>query len=316
MKKEKFNELVKLSENEGLDFKVQYHDDNEILLHDILCLANSRIDGDRYIIYGVSDDKTLTGVNDKPKHSQADLVDMIRNAKPNRGLFNSVHLEEYAQDGKSFYILTIQNRPDKPFWLKSDFKFKDKCIRAGVVYTRHRDSNTPVTGCASDDEIEQMWRERFCINLPPIERFMTYLESEKWLKASDDSYYCKHFPEFRFKEIHTEVISHRPEMEHIVPPKDRWLPPFWTFDRQNIFKILYRLYYFDMSIEENDIVIWWGDDGRDPLPLPEIIPLQNNEFRWELSKKSLKYKVAKVIAEIHSFNLESKLRETKIDVLD
>ncbi|WP_428835658.1 RNA-binding domain-containing protein [Sphingobacterium ginsenosidimutans] len=44
------------------DFKEIPHDNNAGLLHDILCLANARHKGDRYLIYGVSDPSTGSNV--------------------------------------------------------------------------------------------------------------------------------------------------------------------------------------------------------------------------------------------------------------
>lgn len=190
-------------------------------------------------------------------------------------------------------------------------------MRAGVIYTRNADGNTPIDKSALDDEIELMWRERFCLNLPALQRFSLYLLNEDWIKASDNSYYCEQYPEFRVN------LSSSDHIDQKVPANDRWMPKKWTIGEGIIAVERYRGYYFDMCIVEKDITIWWCDNGREPVPLPRIKSsssnlkeLENAEYNWELSRDSLQYKVANVIAEANSKNLEQILRQTKITILD
>ena len=42
-------------EDEWWDFKREHHHDKADLVHDIICMANSRADRDAYIIYGIED---------------------------------------------------------------------------------------------------------------------------------------------------------------------------------------------------------------------------------------------------------------------
>lgn len=42
-------------EDDYWDFKVKYHTNSANLLHDIICMANNRVDRDAYIIFGVVD---------------------------------------------------------------------------------------------------------------------------------------------------------------------------------------------------------------------------------------------------------------------
>ena len=43
------------TESRYWDFKLQHHENNAELIHDILCLANAEHDGQRYLIFGVED---------------------------------------------------------------------------------------------------------------------------------------------------------------------------------------------------------------------------------------------------------------------
>ncbi len=53
-------------ESEWLDFKREFHSNNAKLLHDILCLSNALYDGDRFIVFGIANDKTIFGVENDP----------------------------------------------------------------------------------------------------------------------------------------------------------------------------------------------------------------------------------------------------------
>lgn len=275
MDKAQFKKLISLGENEGVDFKEYYYDDNVSLIHDVLCMANAKIDGERYIIFGISDDKKLIGLDTPLKHKRNDLIQIFRNANPNRSIFNSLKFKALDLDGQSFAVITIQNRPDKPFFLKANYKHGKKTVRAGVIYTRNADGNTPIDKSALDDEIELMWRERFCLNLPALQKFSLYLLNENWIKASDNSYYCEQYPEFRVN------LSSSDHIDQKVPANDRWMPKNWTIGEGIIAVERYRGYYFDMCIVEKDITIWWCDNGREPVSLPRI----KSPFKFQRIRK-------------------------------
>src|SRR5207237_10051938 len=77
--------LISQKESESLDFKQEFHDNNARLLHDILCLSNSPCEGDRFIVFGVANDKIIHGVeNDPNKKTNADLHDFLRQVHLNK----------------------------------------------------------------------------------------------------------------------------------------------------------------------------------------------------------------------------------------
>ena len=57
-------------EGECWDFKQEWHDSMASLIKDIICFANTVHDEDCYIIFGVADDLTITGMT-KPRKKQA-----------------------------------------------------------------------------------------------------------------------------------------------------------------------------------------------------------------------------------------------------
>ena len=62
------------------DFKRCHHRDKDKLIHDILCLANARHHGNRFIIFGVDnkDFSLHTISSDTGRRTQADIASLFR----------------------------------------------------------------------------------------------------------------------------------------------------------------------------------------------------------------------------------------------
>lgn len=152
--------LISQKESESLDFKREFHENNAKLLHDILCLSNSFNEGDRFIVFGVANDKTVYGVeNDPNKKTNADLHDFLRQVHLNK--IPQIELTLHQVDGHEIGLLRIMNTPKKPYFLRKDFQAAKTNVRAGVIYTRLGDTNIPLNETAPEDHIEIMWKERF-----------------------------------------------------------------------------------------------------------------------------------------------------------
>lgn len=54
-------QLLREPESEWLDFKEKFRENSVKLVHDILCLSNSYAETDRYLVFGVANDKTVEG---------------------------------------------------------------------------------------------------------------------------------------------------------------------------------------------------------------------------------------------------------------
>jgi hypothetical protein len=152
--------IISQKESESLDFKREFHENNAKLLHDILCLSNSFHEGDRFIVFGVADDKTIHGVeNDPNKKTNADLHDFLRQVHLNK--IPQVEFTFHQVEGHEIGVLQIINSPKKPYFIRKDFQDGKILIRAGVVYTRLSDTNIPRNETAPEDHVELMWKERF-----------------------------------------------------------------------------------------------------------------------------------------------------------
>lgn len=324
-----FDKLCKEKESEYLDYKEVAHKFNDDLIHDILCMANSKYPGNKYIVLGVTDSGDRIGLINLIKDHE--LTDFLR-GKFNRSLENTIIVDDISHQGKNFQIITIIKRMDGPFFLVKDFKdskkTKPKSIRAGVIYTRHGSTNTPVDSTASDDEIEAMWRARFALDLPPLERFMTYLDDyENWsCAASGDMYYYTKFPDFRLKL----TVGDQYKFEKI--------PPNYKFLKHNLDPtgnvMLYTvdLVYFDISLKK--VTGYIIDNGRIFIPFPpdsnikypenqfNTNQVKNHIYEWHYTKDSVEYKIGRLKAHfsIHNCKKSSNyfedliLRITKIRI--
>lgn len=174
-------QLVKQKkEGEWWDFKKQHHLNLHDLLHDILCLANVIYDGDRYIIFGVSDDYEITGLSENDvRYTQADIFNFLRTKSFADHKIPTVKLDQILIDGKDLHVLTIRNEDHKPYFLTRDESKRGATVRAGTVYSRMGDSNTPKDGSANPHEVEAMWRQRFGLDKSASEHFINVLSDFK-----------------------------------------------------------------------------------------------------------------------------------------
>lgn len=181
------------------DFKQEHYNNTVDFLHDVICLANARHDGDRYLIFGIGDNATIEGLSSLKK--QADIIDTLRNAHFADDIFPDITLEDIIIDDKNLQILIIKDTTSKPYYLIQEKKDGKKTINAGTIYTRNMDTNTPKNRVASSKDIEYMWKERFGLTQTPLERFKIYLEDfDGWQQNGEISHYTQ-FPEFTIQSL-------------------------------------------------------------------------------------------------------------------
>ncbi len=278
----KLSDLLSEDECEWLDFKQNFHDNNVKLLHDIICLVNAKADGDRYLVFGVANNKNIVGIeNDKNKKKSADIQDLLKQSNFNRipevrlDYGNSKNCHEIA-------ILKILNRPDKPFFLTKDKRNGRDIIRAGVIYTRIGDTNISLKNTAPEDHVELMWRERFGIGLPPLRRMLMLLEQpDEWEKMGGDSYlYHRDFPEYKIiegKELNSNFVEEWSE----------------KFPDPHASSLYVELWYNSTILKRSTFVL--VDGARYMVPLPEPI----SEGKWKISKNSIEYKITNIYTQYH-----------------
>lgn len=197
---EKLLDNLLSSKSEGLwwDFKQKFHDNLFDLLHDITCLANVIHDGDRFLIFGVSDDFEVVGLDsEEDRFSQADVIGYLRQQPYAENNVPTIDIKfvEYAK--KSVAVLSIKNERLKPFYFTKELKYRNKILRAGTVYSRIKDTNTPKDSCANPQDIKAMWLERFGLDLPAAARFKLLLkDTDNWIYNGVNGAYYALDPDF------------------------------------------------------------------------------------------------------------------------
>lgn len=179
------------------DFKKQWHESKEDLLHDIICMANNLENRDAYIIIGVDEEnnfKIHDVCNDPNRKNTQNLVDFLKDKKFAGGIRPSVHIENIEFNNNVIDVIVIENSDKTPFYLTEKFQQ----LRANHIYTRIQDTNTPKDRSADINNIEYLWKKRFHMINTPIEKFGFYLQDkDNWEQSSDENHmYYKLYPEY------------------------------------------------------------------------------------------------------------------------
>lgn len=273
----KLSDLLIEDECEWLDFKQIFHVNNVELLHDIICLVNAKADGDRYLVFGVANDKNIVGIeNDENKKKSAEIQDLLKQSNFNRIPEVRLYYEK-IENSHEIAILKILNRPDKPFFLTKDKQNGKNIIRAGVVYTRIGDTNISLNNSAPEDHIELMWRERFGLGLPPLRRMLMLLDQpDAWEEmGADGCLYHRDFPEYKIiegKELNSNFV-------------EEWSEKFPDPHASSFYVEL----WYNSTILKKSVFVW-VDGARYKVPLPKYI----SKGKWKIRKDSIEYKIASI----------------------
>ena len=269
--------LLQQNECEWLDFKQEFHDNNVKLLHDIICLSNVAVDKDRYLVFGVANNKTIVGIeNDTNRKTSADIQNLLKNSNFNK--IPKVRLDYIKnQNNNEIGVLIIFNKPDKPYFLTKDKRYGKDVLRAGVVYTRIGDTNIPLNESAPEDHIEQMWMERFGINLPPLQRMEKLLDqTDAWEEiGADGNLYHRDFPEYKIVEgekLNSDFV-------------EEWSK---KFPDPHALSFYIEIWHKNTILKK--CVFVWVDGARYKVPLPERIA----DGKWRIKKSSIEFKIAKL----------------------
>ncbi len=294
---------------EGLfwDFKLQHHENRAELIHDVLCLANADHDGPRFLIYGVKDETfELHSIEKSPnRKTQADIVSIFRDnaSKFFQSRTPNLFLREVQVGPNTIDVLVIENQPHKPYYLVESYPC-NRCSRRVAlkhhIYTRVGDTNTPMTDTAPPHEIERMWRERFGLDKPPLERAKGYLgKPESWLPMSEldgigDTYHHEVFPEFvlRVDDANDAKLGCNQE---------------WTrgeVRRDNNSAGYLKLYYHQTLLARAYYVTF--DDNRKSMIVPDLRPRGIGRFYYYLAD-SIEYALQGFWSALHREDHSRKL---------
>lgn len=196
-------------EDDFYDFKESWHDNKAEFLHDILSLANNRTDEDGLLIFGVRD-KTfeIIGIeNDTNRKTQQNIIDFLNSKNFFSEIRPSVELNTIKYLNHELDILIIKNTKDTPYYLNEKYSDGKYTIRPNFIYTRIKDTNTPIDRSADVNQVEYLWKKRFNLTSSPIVRIFEELKhKENWKqkstrKESNTFYYNIYNPEYTVEII-------------------------------------------------------------------------------------------------------------------
>lgn len=216
--------LINLKQEGGYwDFKREWYNDKQKieLLHDIICFANNLVNRDCYIIIGVDEDNDykLNDISaDANRKNTQKIVDFLKDKSFAGGIRPVVLVQSIMIDGKQLDIIIIKNTHDTPYYLTKNFEG----VFANQIFTRVQDVNTARNMNADINHVAYLWKKRFGIDLPVMQRLNMILDDwENWGIYVNDIYgsnfkqggdwgnnnyiFHKMYPEFRI-EIDPESI--------------------------------------------------------------------------------------------------------------
>jgi len=276
--------LIELrSEGEYWDFKQVWHKDNERLLHDILCFANTVHDRECYLIIGVSDIGEIVGVSGENRRRQVDILDLLSNTVFAGDNIPEIRLDTIEIEGKEIDVLTIFNSYTVPYYLKTKCK-KHNNIREGYIYTRVGDRNTPINKNTTIQQIEMLWKKRFGLTQPPLVQIVKRLGNKlEWIQ-NEGTYYNIYKPEFKLETEYDE--------------DDRNKGEFYVYSQTNS-RFMYKSLKIVCSgtiLKEFQLVVL--DSGRYETPVPKWGFVGHDEWKYRhkytykyFLKDSIEYKI-------------------------
>lgn len=268
------NEIMLLisSKQEGdyWDFKQCHHSNKANLLHDIICMANNRVDRNAYIIFGVVDkEMEILGVeNDPNRRTQQQIIDQLKDKSFAGGIRPRVELRTLNLFDHEIDVLIVENTDDTPYYLTSDYRDKDRLVRANYIYTRVRDTNTDINKSADINHVEYLWKKRFLLNKPPLEQIRNKILHKKEWQKEGSHYYNIYNPEFTI---------------HIEDEEGRAHPEFYAYAMYNE-SVYYRnleIKCYNTKLYSHQIVVL--DSGRYKTPTPNWEFLHFDNDSWHVN---------------------------------
>ena len=303
MLKQEIIELINLKqEGPYWDFKREWYskEKKQDLLHDIICMSNNLSNRDAYIIIGVDEGnghELVSVIDDKNRRTTQNIVDFLREkqfAGENRPI---VSVETIVINKNEIDVIVVHNSNNTPFYLMNDYEK----IKENYIYTRIMDSNTPIVKSADISNIETLWRKRFGLLLPPLEKFNIFLKDRNlWNQStygsSSEKYFYIYAPEF---VIESKRDSNRKDYE------------FYLFNQTDITPSWYLInLYYNQTImfSINGVSL---DGGRYFTPVPKYDGISlNGNGSWDITflyliKDSIEYN-------IHDFYYQTRIDDERI----
>lgn len=253
--------LISLGHEGGYwDFKSDYPECNEDKLMDIICMANNLENRNAYLIYGVNDDGSVCGIENTshPRLKTINFVQFLRERPFAGGYVPVVELKTFMIEDHEVDVLIVSNSKHTPYFLSENYEKsndKRKWLRAGAIYTRKQDENTPRNKTASFGDTELLWRKRFGVFMQPFDKFRILLRDiSNWSDTNWDVVrrcYHKWNPEF-------QIIA--------SDSSESWEALRYFYDDERMMYAPLCLNYLSTTLYETSL--WFMDMGRCVIPEP------------------------------------------------
>lgn len=215
VEKSKRQELIELlftcletkRENDFFDMKLKWHEKIDDLIKDIICFSNTVHDRDCYVFFGINDDFEIIGLNDTEKTKQADIVDTMSKLHFSGSERPSFEVNTISVNDKEIDILVIFNNNRTPIFLEKPYGK----MKAGCIYSREKDRNTPDNGNATFFQVEALWRKRFGLIKSKKDFLFSLLNKKNDWNEIYPEFYNVFMPEYRVKVIEEDDDRDRDE---------------------------------------------------------------------------------------------------------
>ena len=199
----------KFQENDRIDFKLKWYEQNNELVKDLLSFVNTYHHNNCYIVIGIEDEtKKIVGVNrdDHNRKNTQQLTDLIGSLHLAQNSYFSVEIDSFNIESKVIDVIIIENSIDTPFFLSKDYKG----LKKGLIYCRRKDINTSNDKIASDKEIENLYKKRFHMDQDVFTQFKYLLQDcSSWNKCESIDgqvvIFHKKRPDYCIKIIDDEI---------------------------------------------------------------------------------------------------------------
>ena len=237
-------------EGECWDFKQEWHEKISDLIKDIICFANTVHDENCYLIFGVSDDLEIKGMQ-KERIKQSNIIDAISNLVFAGDVYPKIEVQTIIIDEHEIDVLIIFNVENTPIFLKKQYG----AMRAGCVYTRVGDKNTPDNSNADVTDIENLWKKRLGLTKTHLDYIYDRMHNKLEWSENEESFYNIYKPEYT--------------IEITRDPDDDSEAEFYAYAMSNnhtFYKEL-QIKYQQTTLESYQLVVL--DGGRLTIPVPE-----------------------------------------------
>lgn len=271
LKKEIESLIETKREGDYWDFKLEHHKNKADLLHDIICMANSRADRDCFIIYGIEDKSfEVKGIeNDNNKRTQQNIIDFLKDKPFVGGIRPVVELRAIEIQNHTIDVLVIKNTYDVPYYLTKPYSDGPKnVVYANNIYTRVGDTNTPKKESADINNVEYLWRKRFLLDKPPLVQISEKLKYKQEWKRTDAGYYHIYNPEFRIKIEDDESRKHPEYYAYMMTNEQVW---YQTLE----------IKFYETVLDSFVVVVLDGGRYSAIVPTSEFIHLDNRSLNYD-----------------------------------